>query len=116
MKTASFNALIFVGLAVWAAIAHPWAAPGFAGIAISRLLLVALRAGSVRIRHLEAAVVLSLFLSFLGVTYLVSLFVGLPDTGRFWVVFGACTAILFPVVALARQSLFRGPPESQQRG
>jgi hypothetical protein len=42
-----------------------------------------------------------------GCAYLLTAFVGLPDTTRFWAVFGAVSAIFLPILALGRRSLFR---------
>jgi hypothetical protein len=109
LKTALLNALIFVGLALWSVVAHPWAAPGFAAMAVSRLLQLGIVSGRLPEKDLGTTAFLTLLSMYVGITYLAALFVGLPDTGRFWTVFGACLTILMPVVALMRHSLFRKP-------
>ena len=82
---------------------HP---PGFGVLAAAQgLLFFAVWRNAQR----HARIVLLGFLSFsyVGLAYLLSLLAGTLRTVTFWPVFGACLAILTPIIALAHRLLLR---------
>lgn len=104
MKQRYFIVAVFAALTVWAAVTHPWIAPGFAALAAGQTLLAAiwLRADSGRASGLLLGF---LTFSYVGLAYLVAVPIGTPATAHFWIVFGAGLAILAPVVLLAQRLL-----------
>src|SRR2546421_9036388 len=99
-------AALLSGLAVWAAVTHPWFAPGFAALAGARIVLLLwfprVRAG----HHVFGPGVAFIGLSYVGLAYLVAVQLGTPLTARFWLIFFVGVAILGPVVILAAR-MFR---------
>jgi hypothetical protein len=97
--------VVLAALTVWAAVTHPWIAPGFAALAAGQTVLAAiwLRAGSGRAS--QALLLGFLALSCLGLAYLLAVQIGTPATAHFWIVFGVGLAILAPVVLLAQRLL-----------
>jgi len=105
VKQRYFIVLVFAALTVWAAVTHPWIAPGLAALAAGQTLLAAvwLRAGSGRAS--PALLLGFIALSYVGLAYLVAALIGTPATAHFWIVFGVGLAILAPVVLLAQRLL-----------
>jgi hypothetical protein len=92
-------------LTAWAAGTRSWLAPGLAALAIGQGLLAVFwlraRSGS----PAPGALLGFLALSCSGLSYLIAVLVGPPETTRFWIVFGSALAILGPVVVLAQRLL-----------
>jgi hypothetical protein len=110
MKLRGFIALVLGGLTIWAAITHPWVAPGFAALTETRVLLTLVARRRIVPANAAAVVLAQLSLGYLGVAYLMALVAGLPTTARFWIAFGASVAIFAPIVTVARRFLLRKVP------
>jgi hypothetical protein len=106
MKARYLTGALLGLLTAWAALTRSWLAPGLAALAIGQGLLAVFwlraRSGS----PAPGALLGFLALSCSGLSYLIAVLVGAPETTRFWIVFGSALAIFAPVVVLA-QRLFR---------
>lgn len=107
LKGRAFNCVLFAGLAVWTGFSHPWVTPAFVALAAGQAMLVVfwlrVRAKRFSFRFVIAFV----SLSYVGLAYLVAIVIGHPDAARFWIIFGAASAVFAPVSLLARSLLRR---------
>jgi hypothetical protein len=107
VKSLVFQAVAFAGLTVWAALSNAWVVPAFACLAASRVVMLAVVNERVSPANVGSALLAQFALLCVGCIYLLTAFVGLPDTTRFWAVFDAVSAIFLPILAVGRRSLFR---------
>ena len=107
MKGLVFQVVVFGGMTIWAALSNPWVVPGFACLAASRAVMLAVESDRVSSASVGSALLTQLGLAYVGISYLFAAVVGLPNTWRFWVVFGAVALILFPTLALGRRFFLR---------
>jgi hypothetical protein len=107
VKTRAFNAVLFIGLAVWAAVAHGRLVPGFACMALGQTCLFFALVEARRPRERLGSVWAFVAFMYLDLALLVAAVFGPPTSGRFWIAFAAVAAVFSPVVLLAGRFLRR---------